>query len=142
MNGFKTARSVLGFVQLLGWCVVAAGAAFAVFAFQERSPGAALMVSAGVCLAGLFLVAQAQIGLAVIVTAENTAAMLEQMRGGARAATDPANSGRAQATDAASVKVYKGYTIGRDGAGFRTDGVHFDTVLAAERYIDSVKSNR
>ena len=89
-RSYGTARFVFGFLEIAGWLAVAAGlivillAALAASQLNQYYPGGGAMVvaltfgpGAGITIAGIFAVAQAQSGRAHVETAEMTRELLD-----------------------------------------------------------------
>lgn len=138
MRNFQFARALLGLVQIAGWVSIAAG----VFVFGSAFgviDGVPMMAVGGV-LAGLgfLLIALAQMSLAVIVTAENTGAMLEEMRRAApaRAAAPPSARSAVAQEVGETIKTYRGKRIVRASEGVTVGERKFRSVLDAEKFID------
>ena len=146
MGQFGTAKTVLSFLALLGWVLVGVGViAFLVVLSQF---GFLQALSAIIIVAmGMFIVATAQMGLAQIATAENTAELLKVVSGSNGISKQPmANQSGGYATTQRStapkvagdrVKTYKGFEILKAESGVSVNGNHFKNVLEAEKWISS-----
>lgn len=149
MTSFRTARAMLGLLSALGWITVAAGVAYAVLQLNEPTGFGAFGILPVIylVLTGLFLVAAAQVSLALVVTAENTGRMLELMLA-KEAAQDAARRREGEAPAAGRsdvpavprvgnrVATYRGHAIRSTENGGAVNGEPFDDLWEAERHID------
>ena len=151
MRSYESARAVLSFMGIIGWIVAAAGVFAAIAALSELGALSAAVIGASGVIAGLVQVALSQIGLAVISTAETSAAMLEELRGSsaARVAREPSTPADVDVPAAAPratsksanrslVRVYRDVAIERTGNGIEADGRVFEDVKSAEAYIETL----
>ena len=136
MGQFGTAKRVFSFFVTIGWVIAAVGALVFIFIFIEL--GFDTFAIASGCLtfiSGVFTVAAAQMGLAQIATAENTAAILAALtRNDQQSAPGLTRNKKA---DSDLIKTYKGYEIIRSSSGVTVSGEEFAGVLDAEKWIDS-----
>ncbi len=145
-NGkYGVARSVLGFVQVVGWAGLGGGILLALSASQSSDWLAGLMYGALLGVGGLVQVALAQIGGAIIEVAERSSEIVEELRG-QRAKPGVAQNGQPSGaakkappgSSRSLAKVYKGRSIEKTPFGFEVDGKMFNTISLAERYIDQI----
>lgn len=139
MNTYSTARAYTGFLQALGWIVVALGAIAAVAAFANATVVAALTVGLPPLIGGFALIALAQMMSAQIDTAANTAEIRDLLRRqiqGQAANTATTAAGSSAVAIGSTIKTYKGHAIIRDPSGVRVGSRVLPNVIAAERWID------
>lgn len=157
-NTYTSARFIAGLTQIIGWAILLIGIAGA-FALQRQLGGAGMALSMiGTTLAGVLLLAAAQITLAVLDTAESTAATADNTRAAVdlltRIASQPAPvaaplaqaaspapithpASQALQSEPFDVTKYKGYVLRTAGGGkVAVNGVFFDSADAARRWID------
>lgn len=140
MRRFQTAETIFALVQLIGWAVVAGAAILTVTGWNQRGfDVATLLITGPILLGGLIVVALAQIGEAMIVTAvaaQESRAELSGLRADlSRARTAPA--GAIGAPEGDLVETYRGVRISRGPDGFRAEGWTFADVMAARAHIDA-----
>ncbi|MCA2012420.1 hypothetical protein LCM17_13055 [Cereibacter sphaeroides] len=142
MQRYSTARSLNQVMIALGWLTIAFSAIVLIVAFQRAGALGALVTAVPTAIGGLVLVALAQMSLAQLDTAENTAetvTLLQQLVKAGKASSPapvntPHNPSAPRVGDA--VKTYKGRRIIRENAGVSVDGREFGNVIAAEKWID------
>ena len=150
MGQFNTAKVVLEFVIVLGWLVVALGVAAFVYLLANIGLIGALPAF-GILASGLITVAVAQMGLAQIATAENTAAIYSLLAHNKDEIVDKQrSSGNALGVTYKKglvinagdrIKAFNGYEIMKAEGGVSVDGETYPNVLAAERAInEKIKS--
>ena len=147
MGQFSTAKRVFSFLVFFGWVVAAIGVLIFILTFKQMGHWVLAAASGGsIFISGIFTVVAAQMGLAQITTAENTAAILAALtRNNQQSA--PVLTGNSQQiapvltrnkkADSDLIKTYKGYEIIRSSSGVTVSGVEFAGVLGAEKWIDS-----
>jgi len=151
MRQFNTAKVVLEFIIALGWLVVALGVLAFVYLLTNDGIGGALWAFGIILASGLITVAVAQMGLAQIATAENTAAiysLLAQYKDGivdkqrSSGNTLGATYTKGLVINAGDrIKAFNGYEIMKAEGGVSVDGETYPNVLAAERAInEKIKS--
>lgn len=167
MTSFAPARTMIGVLSILGWIIVGLAALLAIAALVGRTGFGLLSILPAIYLAvvGLFLVAGAQIGIALIVTAENTDRMVALMmadRGGLANGMQvlhrPVSEGRGNSANPTTSKarradtptvfrigdtiaIYKGHAIRKAEAGVTVGDQEFTGVLSAEKHIDRLASS-
>ena len=150
MGQFNTAKVVLTFVIALGWLVVALGVAAFVYLLTNIGLVGALSAF-GILASGLITVAVAQMGLAQIATAENTAAIYSLLAQNKDGINDTQRiSGNTLGVTYTKglvknagdrIKAFNGYEIMKAEGGVSVDGETYPNVLAAERAInEKIKS--
>ena len=151
MGQFNTAKVVLTFVIALGWLVVALGVAAFVYLLTIGLVGA--LSAFGILASGLITVAVAQMGLAQIATAENTAAIYSLLAQNKDGINDKQRiSGNTLGVTYTKglvknagdrIKAFNGYEIMKAEGGVSVDGETYLNVLAAERAInEKIKSTK
>ena len=145
---FGTAKAVLAFSALFGWCVAALGGVAFLYLFSQSGFLQALSALSIIVL-GVFTVATSQMGLAQIATAENTASLLNEFRANnAMQSSSQVSNNSSQSSSSQGfspkrvgdrVKAYKGREILKEETGVSVDGRAFSTVMAAERWISEQK---
>ena len=152
MGQFNTAKVVLTFVIALGWLVVALGVAAFVYLLTNIGLVGALSAF-GILASGLITVAVAQMGLAQIATAENTAAIYSLLAQNKDGINDTQRiSGNTLGVTYTKglvknagdrIKAFNGYEIMKAEGGVSVDGETYLNVLAAERAInEKIKSTK
>lgn len=152
MGQFNTAKVVLTFVIALGWLVVALGVAAFVYLLTNIGLVGALSAF-GILASGLITVAVAQMGLAQIATAENTAAIYSLLAQNKDGINDQQRiSGNTLGVTYTKglvknagdrIKAFNGYEIMKAEGGVSVDGETYPNVLAAERAInEKIKSTK
>jgi hypothetical protein len=153
MQSFATARTLLKVLEIVGWVVVAIALVGGLIAFAEGGLFALPAVIGG-ALSGILTVAFAQIGLAVVVTAESTQAMARKMgaiKGTATpearplagaAAAGGSDRDRFTSEDVSSalgdpVETYRKRPIHQSGEHFLVGLRPFPTLFDAKRAIDA-----
>ena len=136
MGQFSTAKRVFSFLVFFGWVVAAIGVLIFILTFKQMDHWVLAAASGGsIFISGIFTVVAAQMGLAQIATAENTAAILAALtRNNQQSAPVLTRNKKA---DSDLIKTYKGYEIIRSSSGVTVSGVEFAGVLGAEKWIDS-----
>lgn len=129
---YGTGKTVLGFLQFIGWLMVGLGALTALLPYLDSAtrvttPMIGIIIGVVIASYGLLVVAISQIGLAQIDTAENTSRILEHMRSSTVRSAPSLKSNL--------IKNFKGREILSAADGCTVDGVNFDNVLMAEKYI-------
>lgn len=156
MNHFGTAKILFFSISLLGWAIVAIGGLVALINYETMQ---ILGFAFSGAIVGVVVVAAAQMGLAQIAVAENTAEIRDilksrQLVGFADAAakvepTLRSQNGHSQVRSkgtpvvgkvGARVKVYKGYEILKSYDGVTVEGRSFVNVIKAEQWINGQSS--
>jgi hypothetical protein len=151
MNHFGTAKILFFSLSFLGWAIVAIGGLVALVNYETMQ---ILGVAFSGAIVGVVVVAAAQMGLAQIAVAENTAEIRDILKSQQLVTlADP--TGRVEPTFRAQkehsqvrsqsapivgkigarVKVYKGYEILKSHDGVTVEGRSFANVIKAEQWI-------
>lgn len=147
MNKYSFGYSLLSFVSTVGALVALGSIVLGVYVFLEAPRGmeyTGIVISVGGFIQGLFLFGVAEIGRAIL---DGSLAQQELLKMTIRhqersSGTVPNYRSEIQKQSIVSVKVYKGYRITKKGDVFGIEGVKdntFETILAAEKWIDKLK---
>lgn len=139
MSRYAIARTLLGLTAAIGW--IAAGGTVLLALLAVRRIGAldAAIGAAPGLVAGAAILALVEMARAQLDTADNTDRMIELLQqiarqgGSASPRPGPLTS---DAPPGTLVKTYRGKRILREAQGVSVDEHPFDTVLAAEKWID------
>lgn len=154
MSSFQTSKSVFQFLTIVSWGIVLLGVLAVLREMVDGRNWYSVVAVTPIAMTGILTVVAAQMGLAQIATAENTAALVELMR------RDNAQSGMAghvkgqpSAAPIATavrhsqaslgrkvgekIKTYQGFEIIKAHDGVTVEGRPFENVLQAERWIST-----
>ncbi|PWL19804.1 MAG: hypothetical protein DCO81_07725 [Candidatus Aquiluna sp. XM-24bin5] len=152
MNKYSSGYNLITFVSFLGALVAIGSIGFGVFVFVESPRGleyTGIFIAVGGFIQGLFLLGFAEIGRAIL---DGSLAQQELLK--AISKFPDQSSGEIRNTrnedkkypvlpSSGTVKSYKGYRIIKNDNNFSIEGIiepNFDNVLAAEKWIDKLKS--
>ena len=141
MKSYVSARSFIGYMETIGWLIVAFSVAV-FFYDMEQDARSALFLASPILIAGLAMVTAVQIARAQIDTAENTGRILELLKAdilgtpySGEADTD-ARAAPPTPAKTTAVQTYRGQPITQVPGGYIALGKQYTGVIAAENAID------